>query len=449
MIHSEASINAVFRKYPFYLFSAILCLFICNCFGENNVLFKKQTQNPKSSSNRTGQWSGYRYKDSTFIYLRYKESGNEWLSFISYKTSQLKNARNSFTISNNAGKIKYNGGFIDQIGKGSFRFLVNQGILNQIEESNITGINGHSNLALVLGDVSSLYIKNLSQSYGEVLSESDLVKFHQLNIDRSYISLLKQNGYGYLSPMQIISARVLNVNDTLLAQMPERNRTYPFLISKSTDKIHPGKNTAQAKNQPYLDFKKNQNIDLDLPLAALDVNYNYYHQLKALNLASLSLRELSGFISNDITATFIQQFSQIGYTDIPPLKIIALKALGVDKEYITSFKQFGYPDFSPEDSFVLKSIDISANFPRSFAAVGYKEPIPVNALFLFKWDSVTPEYVKGVCGAFGYLNIHWASILECKLHLITPGYIDSIKKTGQIYGDIHDYISLKKNRNSK
>ncbi len=406
------------------------------------------------STDRTeGSWFATIKGEIVRIEFRGDDNDHDWSSSSDdFKLSELssvpKDQKDDFTITRDAGTMKFNGKFDGNEGFGHYKFVANKEFTDYVGNEGITDMDYQDEFAFFIININKAYVHMLKDNgYGHI-SKDEMISMAALKVDEPFIKYWKQNGYPDISAEELVSAKALGVDGEYVKEIHEAGYpkiSYDQLISFKAQGIT-GAYIRGLKKAGKVEGKDNDGNGL--PSAedissykALDVDSTYIEGLKNAGYANISFNELTSMKALGITPEYIKEFSAIGYKDISPNELQSFKSLGITAEYVKSFEDIGYKNISANDLQSLKALGITPEYVKGFEALGYKD-ISLDQLSSFKALGVTPEYVGGI-EALGYKQISPDELGSLKALGVTPGFIKGFKDIGFTDISLDEVSSLK------
>lgn len=306
----------------------------------------------------------------------------------SFKLSEFPNlpkgTAGTFKLTREAGVMEFTGKFEGDQGMGKYKFVADK-----------------------------QYTDDMNKELDETLKERDVMVFFFIDIKRSYVKMIKAEGYKDVNKNDIIPLAALKVDQAFISSM-------------------------KASGLKDLDTK-----DL-IPLKSLEIDQKYIQEIRAAGIEDLTPQQTIALKAQKIDGDYIRRVKQSA--DKPGKEmdvndIIALKSLKIDDAYINSFKEVGLTNISSKDIIPMKSLGITADFVKGFHAIGYKNLDPKDLIPL-KAQKVSPEFVKGF-EDLGFKDIPVHDIISLKAVGVTPAYVKDMKAKGFNYTKLNKYITLK------
>jgi len=291
-----------------------------------------------------------------------------------------KGTAGTFKVVREAGTMEFTGKFEDNQGMGSYKFIADK-----------------------------QYKTDMDREIESDLTEKDVLVFFFIDIKRSYVAMLKQEGYKDIGKNDVIPMAALKIDG-------------PYIRSMKA---------AGLKDLSMRDL---------IPLKSLKIDGEYVTEIRNAGYKDVDAQQLITFKSQGIDGKYVEKMLK-GDGDIKPGDLVALKSLKIDDEYINSFRSVGMTNLSSRDIIPMKSLGITAEYAKGFQALGYKNITPRDLIPL-KSQKITPEFIKGF-QALGFEDIPLNEVVSLKAVGVTPEYVKEMKGKGFNYSKLNKYISLK------
>ncbi|WP_426667475.1 M56 family metallopeptidase [Mucilaginibacter sp. McL0603] len=414
----------------------------------------KQAQKNWGSTDRTvGSWFATIKGERVRMEFRGDDNDHDWNSSSDdFKLSELssvpKDQKGDFTITRDAGTMKFNGKFDGNQGYGHYKFVANKEFTDYAGNEGITDMDYQDEFAFFIININKAYVHMLKNNgYGHI-SKDEMISMAALKVDEPFIKYWKQNGYPDISANELVSAKALGVDGEYVKEIHEAGYpkiSYDQLISFKAQGIT-GAYIRGLKKAGKVEGKDNGENGLPSPddissYKALDVDSTYIEGLKNAGYANVSFNELTSMKALGITPEYIKEFSKIGYKDMSADELQSFKSLGITPEFVKGFEDIGYKNISGNELQSLKALGITPEYVKGFEALGYKDLSP-DQLSSFKALGVTAEYARGI-QALGYKQISPDELGSLKALGVTPGFIKGFKDIGFTDVSLDEISSLK------
>ena len=411
---------------------------------------KKENKVQKNTSPETeGSW--FATIKGEKVSFQFKNDDNEHESFnsSSFQVSEFSNlprgSAGTFTLTREAGTMSLTGKFDGDQGMGHYKFTgdkqygsfmdkeindklderdlmvfffinIKKSYVQMLKEQGYTSVAKNELIPLAALNIDGAYIKSLKESGFKDLKIHDLIPFKSLGIDGSYIQDIRKAGFADISAQQLISFKAQKIDKTYLDKLNAANKA----------------NNTKATEMHAEDV---------VSYKALNIDDAFIKSFKDAGYNDLDKGDLTAMKSLGVTPEFANSFKSAGYELVPVENLISMKSMGVTAEYIKGLRELGYDKIRIEDVISVKSLGITADYARSFKTIGY-DIIPIHDLIAFKAQHITPAFIQGF-GELGFKNIPAQQIISLKAVGVTPEYIKSMKEKGLNYDNVEKYIRLK------
>jgi cytoskeletal protein RodZ len=427
-------------KYGFLLPVLVLLVCLLNkpaAVAQEPVAQKKENKERRGGLDTEGAWFATIKGNEVSIQFRGEDNEHSTNSN-SFALSDLgtlpKDKSGVFTVTREAGTVEFTGRFEGDQGMGRYKFTADkafgedmrkEGIelrddrdqlvfffvnasrsfVKMIKDNGYTNLTRNNVIPLAALKVDGPWIQSIKKSgIGEV-SLQNLIPFKALHIDGDYISEIRKAGYPNITAGQLISFKSQNIDAKYIADVRAAAGTLPKPSALKENKSSTDDNDNRNDN-------RNVNVNVDTKVRA-DVKADAKATVKADAKANV----------------------EVSINDI-----ISIKALNITPEYIKSLKEAGYSDLSNGKLISMKSQDITADYIKGLQAAGFKD-LSANDLISFKAQEITPEYARSLRDA-GFPDLSNHHLISMKAQGITAAYIKELKTT---FKDLspNDVVSFK------
>lgn len=490
MMNSKRSNIHIMWKYFFLapLLGALACALNDPIAAYSHPLIKakikaKNSYNHWSNSTDTaGSWFATIKGEKVKFEFRSDMDDHNWSSNSDFKLSEFstlpKNQNGDFTLTRDAGTIKFNGKFDGNQGYGHYKYTPNKAFKAFLAQHGITELEDGDDFAFFMLNIDKDYLAMVENNGYKGLSKNDLISMAALKVDAPYISMWKELGFDHLEANQLVSGKALGINREYVSEIRKAgysNLTFEQLVSfkatgitgKYISSLHttnakiakPGKSADEKMPAEDVISVKALNVDgsyinglakegySDIPLneltsmKAVGVTPQYIEELKSAGYKNIPPNELTSLKSLGVSPAYVKSLNDIGYKNIPVNQLVSMKSVGVTPEYVASLKSSGYTNISPNQLVSMKSVGITPDFAKQFVSIGYKN-IPANELVSMKSVGVTPEFASSFQAA-GYKNISANNLVSLRSMGITPDFAKSYETVGYKNIPYNELTSLK------
>jgi hypothetical protein len=467
------------------LMGGLACALNETAFSQTNKTHSKTVTKTKAQSHvnwgntdrTSGSWFATIKGERVRIEFRSDDDDKDWNSSSdNFKLSELsavpRDQKADFTISRDAGTMKFNGKFDGDQGYGHYKFEANKEFEVYVGSQGVTDMDHQDEFAFFVLNITRDYVSMLKRNGFGNISKNEMISMAALKVDEPFIKYWKENGYPDISASDLVSAKALGVDGKYIQEIHRAGYphiSYNQLISFKAQGItgvyirglRKGEKPGEVSLPSPEDVSSYKALNVDssylqgLRAAGYDnIPFNEVTSMKSLNITpeyvkgfnqigykDLSPNDLVSFKSLDITPEFVKGFKDIGYNDIPANELMSLKSLGIDAEYVNGFKSLGFKDIPVNDLNSFKSLGITSEYVKSFQLIGFKDISP-NELTSLKSLGVTAKFIKGFKD-LGFNNISLNEATSLKATGVTPEYVSQMKAKGFNSKDIDKYIQLK------
>jgi hypothetical protein len=477
MTAKKSNVNTTW-KYLFLLPVLVISVCLLNePIASAQVADKKKTQQKQHNSQMKteGIWFATIKKDE--LSIQFKNEGEDRDSYngstfpiTEFKDFQ-KEKQGAFSLTREAGTMHFTGRFDGDKGMGNYKFVPDRGFYDYLVKEGIDMeddedvmvffmVNVNKSTVQMLKDngypkfkkndliplaalkVDEAYIKSLKASGITKISLGDLVPLKSLGVTGDYIREIKDAGYKNVSASQLITFRATGIDGKFIGDIRSSSKKD---IKPQADK----KPAAGADSKPASahvsgnDDDNDSNDDLDdiVAMKALNVDAAYINSLKNAGYDHLRNSDLIAMKAQGIDGDYIKHLQQMGYKDIKASDLIAIKSQNITQEYIKSFENIGYSSVPVQDLIPLKSLGVTATYVKGFHDIGYKD-LSLHDAIPLKAQGITPALIQQYKEA-GFANISIEDVISAKATGTTPSFIKTMKEKGHNMKSIQKYIQLK------
>lgn len=405
------------------------------------VIAKDEPEHEHMGIATEGAWFAVIKNDKVTIQFKSDED-DESTNSHSFLLSDFKNLprekNGTFSLTREPGTIEFTGKFEGDQGMGRYKFTADKAYTDAMKSEGIE-LDDKDQMVFFLVDISRSYVQMLKKNGYTQLKKHDLIPLAALKIDEGYIQSLKKNGFTSLSVHDLIPLKALKITGDYIDEI--RKAGYPNVTaqqlitfkSQGIDGKYIADMRSASRDKTLVPAKEKDNKNKD---KEKEDNDNDNH-----NSNGMSANDLVAIKSLHIDAEYIKSLADVGYSNLSNHYLISMKSLGITADYIRQLQAAGQKDLSPGDLISIKSQNITPDYIKSFESVGLGN-IRMRDAVPFKSLGVTPEYVKGFRD-LGYTDISAHDIISLKAQSITPALIKEYNSLGFGNVSIHDIISAK------
>jgi hypothetical protein len=347
-----------------------------------------------------------------------------------------KNGR--FTLSYDAGTMEFTGKFDGNEGTGRYKFTADNEFAGFLETQNITGITSDRDLlTLFLVNVKRSYVSMLRNNGYTQVRKNDLVAMSALHVDEDYIRSVRNTGFPDIRMSDLISFKSLGIDATYINAMRKAGYNIPTpgkLIGLKAMHVD-GSGIANNLNNTLPEKTGSKQTIAETPGQAADHTTretdNGINQVIRQNIV-VNPPPKNSFPTSDnlppypglenITTDYIKMVSAMGYSRVTTSQLQRFKKLSITGDYIKSFHSLGYDDISINMVIALKANQVTADYVQTFISAGYKN-VPLGTFVSLKSLRITPATVEAYKKQ-GFSNITLAEVIEAQ----TSGTVPSLKQ---------------------
>ena len=440
-------------KYFFLL--PILVLFACLlnqpvAISQPATTVKKENKTHNDGNVETeGSWFATIKGDKISFQFKNDDSDHESFNSSSFLVNEFstlpRGTAGNFSLTREAGTMAFTGKFEGDQGMGHYKFSADKQYGSFMDKEIGESLDERDLMVFFFINITKSYVQMLKTQGFRHLGKNDVIPLAALKIDEAYIKSLKASGYTDLSVHEIIPLKSLGIDGNYIQDI--RKAGFPDisvqqLISFKAQKIDKAYlEKLQAANKANNASAKDMHAEDVVAYKALNIDDAYIKSFKDAGYNQLEKNELTAMKSLNITPEYASSFKSAGYELIPANDLISMKSLGITADYAKSFKDEGYDRIALHDLIAVKSMGITHDYAKSFKEVGY-ERIPIRDLIACKSQHITPAFIQGF-GEVGFKNIPIQQIISLKAVGVTPEYIKSMKEKGLNYDNVEKYMRLK------
>ncbi|MCA1568353.1 MAG: hypothetical protein LC803_22445 [Acidobacteria bacterium] len=169
--------------------------------------------------------------------------------------------------------------------------------------------------------------------------------------------------------------------------------------------------------------------DEDMLRAALNnLTTNFIEDLKSAGYDRLEFKQLLRAASHGVTPEFIREMKSAGYQGLSMEELVRARNHNINGQYVKEVRAMGFDKQPLEKLIRLRNHRITREFINSMRAAGF-DGLSIEELIRLRNHEITPEFVSGV-KAEGYPNIPVETAIRLKNHEIDGGYIKRVKARG-------------------
>ncbi|MEO7767940.1 MAG: M56 family metallopeptidase, partial [Ferruginibacter sp.] len=415
MMNSKKSNVHTIWKYFFLL--PLMVVFVCLF---NEPIVKSQTiaanakpkthPRPNTGIKTEGNWFATIKGDKVNFQFKNEdeENSSNGSTFLLNEIKDLpRDKQGIFIVIRDAGTMEFTGKFEGDNGMGKYKFVSNKGYSDDMQKEGIDVTedgdlmvfflvnlkrsyvpmlkkNGYTDLdkdkliPLAALDVNEGYILSIKAAGFADIALDNLVPFRALGIDKAYIEEIRKTGYKNVTPDKIITFKAQGIDGKYIADF----RSSAKINTNQKNNDDAGQDEIINKNE-HLNKNKNINKNWDL-----NRNIN-----KDKNNSDED--DIIAFKAMNIDKVFINSFKEVGYSDLSNSDLISMKALGVTPEYVTSFRDAGYTNIKADELISLKSQNVTPSVIKQYKDLGF-EMVSLDDVVGAKATGTSPSFIKSM-----------------------------------------------------
>jgi hypothetical protein len=350
-----------------------------------------------------------------------------------------------FAINREAGKLEMTGKFEGNQGMGTYEFFPDNSYFDHMDKELKGGaIDEDEKLAFFFLDIRKSYVSMLKNQGFKDLDKDEVIPATALGIDAAFVKMIRENGFKDASLEELIPIKALGIDAAYIKEIKEsgiKDVDLDDLVSykaQGIDKEYIQKMKAM-KGKDGKELDKDEVDDL-VSFKAMGIDEAYIKSWKDAGI-DVPHDQLVAFKAMGITPEYIKSWKDAGYKDIDIDEYVGLKSQNVTPEFLKSFTDLGYKNIKPEDMVAFRALGVTPEYIKGFQAMGYKET-DLDEYTGLKSQGVTPEMVKSY-EALGFKNIDLEEMVAVKAMGVTPEYIKEMRAKGLNYDRLEKYVRLK------
>lgn len=433
---------------------------------------KKNTEKEHYQHNRElgteGAWFATIKNDK--LSIQFKNDGDDENSINSstFPMSEFRDLQReksgTFTLTRDAGTMQFTGKFEGDQGRGHYKFIADKGFNDYLHKKGIDADDDRDIMVFFMVDVKKSFVQMLKENGYTKLRKNDLIPLAALKINAAYIQSLKQEGLQNISLQDLIPLKSLGITGAYIADIRKagyKNVSTGQLITFKSQSIDgkyladirsaakkEGNPVTRGKSSDKDDEKTSAENNAEGPSAedivaikSLNIDADYIRSLKEAGYDNLASSDLISMKSQGITADFIKNFQKMGYKNISASELITIKAQNITADYIKSFENIGYTNISLQDVVPLKALGITSSYIRNFQDMGFKD-ITLHDAVTLKSQNITADLIQQY-KKLGFANVSLEDVISAKATGTTPSFISSMKEKGHNLKSIQKFMQLK------
>jgi hypothetical protein len=413
-------------KYLFIM--PLLMLFVCvlnePIASANNQTFKMRSLVSGNTGIKTmgdeGNWFATIKNNTLDIRFEKDGDGSHSNNSSTFPLSDFKNLprdqEGDFVLSREAGSIRFHGKFNGKMGMGTYKFSPDKAFMDNLRSAGVELDDQDDALVFFMVDVKRSYVTMLKNEGFSDITKDDLIPLAALKIDEPFIKSIKANGFNDVTLQNLIPLKALGVDAAYLGD-----------ISKSG--------------------YKNLTVDQLITLKSQGISGDFLRSAKQAQkeaAPNTAQKNQSEVIEKNVH-TVVRETKESKDSDSPDDRpsmenIIAMKVMNVDADFRNGFKNIGFK-VSDDDLIAMKALGVTPDFVKAIQSAGFTK-VKTDEVISAKALGLSPDVIKGYM-QLGFSNISMEDIISATAVGVTPAYISSMKKQGHSFETVEKYVEKK------
>lgn len=171
------------------------------------------------------------------------------------------------------------------------------------------------------------------------------------------------------------------------------------------------------------------------------VTQDLVHELAALGYSDLSPDQIAAVRTHGVSPAYVKKLASIGYERLTADTLINFRWLGVDSAYIKEMREVGYGGLPANTVIDFRLYGVNPAYIREMAASGFSN-IPAKTLVAFRRMGIDSQYVSHIRSAITS-SISVDELLSLRRQGITASYIKELKARGYERLTVNQLIELR------
>jgi beta-lactamase regulating signal transducer with metallopeptidase domain len=419
----------------------------------------------------SGFWNAKIEGDEVKVTFNHDMERGNWTSTRRFKKSEfsaMPTTESEFTLSRQAGTMKFKGKFEDNEGYGKFKFEENTDFKTYLASEGINDVKKDIMVHLFMSNINKDYMVYLRQNGYTSISKSQLQSlaihgltkeslesyfknFNSLSpsgkLDLDNIVQLKIHGVDVKYRQDLLAAGYIDVPLDAVLQAKIHGIDADYMREMSGQKL----------NLEDLIQMKIHGVDVDFinkmskgknGLSPDEIVTAKIHGVDKIDVEKLkkagvepTADDLSAFAIHGIDADFIEKMNNAGFGKLDAEELLSAKIHGVTPETVKIFNEMGFKNMSLERVVEFKIHGVTPEYAKELANAGYKD-LSASRLVEFKIHGITSEYVKSVAD-MGFRDLSASKLVEMKIHNVKADFIKGFNEIGYKDIPVNKIIELK------
>jgi beta-lactamase regulating signal transducer with metallopeptidase domain len=337
-----------------------------------------------------------------------------------FQLSEFKNLpkdqEGDFVLTRESGTMHFRGKFNGNMGMGTYKFIADKAFAANLSKEGIKMDDQDDALVFFMVDLKKSYINMLKSQGFTNITKDELIPLAALKVDEPFIRTIKSSGLTSVSLHNLIPLKALGVDQAYLADIKEsgyKDISVDQLITLKAQGINGDflKSAIQAEKESELKSNSDRKFEQNEKVENVEIREKVERKDAPEKQGFPSLENMIAMKVMNVDASYRNSFKQIGYT-VSDENLIAMKALNITAEYVKNIKAAGFPKVESEEVISMKALGITSDQIKAYHNLGLK--------------GITVE-----------------EVISAVATGVTPEYISSMKKQGHDLGSVEKYVETK------
>lgn len=355
------------------------------------------------------------------VNIRFQKNGNDDHS--SNSTFQISEFNNlpkeqdgDFMLAREAGTMDFHGKFNGNMGMGTYKFSPDRSFSDNPSKEGIRLDNEDDALVFFMIDLKKSYIAMLKKQGFTEITKDELIPLAALKVDEPFIHAIKSSGFNDVSLQKLIPLKALGVDQAYVTDIRKsgyKDLSVDQLITLKAQGISGDflKSSMEAETQSRLNPGKVEQFEQVERKEKIEIKERKENNEAPKRDEQVSIENIIAMKVMNVDAAFRNSFKQIGFK-VSDENLIAMKSLGITADYITKIKAAGFQNVETDEVISMKALGITTDEIKAYRTLGFKD-------------------------------ISIDEVISAKATGVTPAYISSMKKQGHNFGSVEKYVETK------
>ncbi|WP_242917187.1 M56 family metallopeptidase [Pontibacter liquoris] len=324
-----------------------------------------------------------------------------------------KKGNDTFVMTREAGTLQLSGNLEAEAGQGKYTFTPDASFKKYLADNRINSDDKNLLFHLFFGNVDRSYISYLKQNYEEVEGErlQELAIFDISKTDfQQYVALFQKYSNKKPSLQEVVEARIQGIDEAYVRELASAGYKDLSMKKMMEAKIH-------------------------------GVSDDYIKGLQKAGYANLPIDKVIETKIFNISPENIKEMQSLGYGELPLDKMVELRVHGINKAYLQQLKDAGLNNLTLDQVIQAKVMGLDANDVKKYNALGFKG-MDFEKMIAAKIHGVDAAFVQDLKKA-GFPNLDFDDAVAARIHGIDSNFINKARKDGYNLNSIDKYIELK------